>query len=111
MTPAIDLAKQQRADDIAQAIGILDPIERIKRRINDLIESAAAELERERQQAAEAIEAASGAFAIAAAYDQGRRDERGRLRALLEAQQEMLGKAGLNSISLATLSRSLEVES
>jgi ABC-type nitrate/sulfonate/bicarbonate transport system substrate-binding protein len=79
-------------------------------RLQKLIETAAAEAEAQREQAAEAILAASGAPAIAAAYEQGRRDERGRLRALLEAQQEMLGKAGLNSISLATLSRSIEVE-
>ena len=79
-------------------------------RLQKLIETAAAEAEAQREQAAEAILAASGAPAIAAAYEQGRRDERGRLRALLEAQKEMLGKAGLNSISLATLSRSIEVE-
>ena len=79
-------------------------------RLQELIETAAAEAEAQRQETAEALVAASGAPAIAAAYEQGRRDERGRLRALLEAQQEALGKAGLNSISLATLSRSLEVE-
>jgi hypothetical protein len=79
-------------------------------RLQELIETAAAEAEAQRQETAEAILAASGAPAIAAAYEQGRRDERGRLRALLEAQQEMLGKAGLNSVSLATLSRVLEVK-
>jgi hypothetical protein len=80
-------------------------------RMQALIETAAAEAEAQRLEAAEAIEAASGAPAIAAAYDQGRRDERRRVLALLEAQREALGKAGLNAISLATLSRSLEVES
>jgi phage terminase large subunit-like protein len=85
-------------------------LERIRHDLQQLIETAAAEVELTQQETAAALEAASGAPAIAAAYEQGRQDERGRLRALLEAQQEMLGKAGLNSISLATLSRSLEVE-
>ena len=80
-------------------------------RMQALLEAAAAEAEAQRLEAAEAIEAASGAPAIKAAYDQGRRDERARVLALLAHQQETLGRAGLNAISLATLSRSIsEVE-
>jgi hypothetical protein len=80
-------------------------------RLQELIEAAAAEAEAQRLEAAEAIEAASGTPALKAAYEQGRRDERARVLALLAHQQETLGRAGLNSISLATLSRSIsEVE-
>jgi hypothetical protein len=84
-------------------------LERIRHDLQRLIETAAAEVELTQQETAAALEAASGAPAIAAAYDQGRQDERARVLALLAHQQEMLGRAGLNAISLATLRRALEV--
>jgi len=87
-------------------------LERTRASINDLIEAAAAEVEADRlereRQAAEAIEYAASGANTAAAYQQGRRDERTRLLALLEAQREALGRGGVNAISLATLKRALE---
>ena len=73
-----------------------------------VIEELAGRLERERQ-AAQAIEHANSAANTAAAYQQGRENERRRVLALLEAQREALGRGGVNAISLATLKRALEV--
>jgi hypothetical protein len=84
-------------------------LERIRHDLQRLIETTAAEAEAKQQETAAALEAASGAPAIAAAYGQSRQDERARVLALLAHQQEMLGRAGLNAISLATLRRALEV--
>ena len=86
-------------------------LERIRASVCDLIEQAAAELERERlecdRQAAAAIEHATSTAATAAAYQQGREDERRRIQLLLQHQQQALGRGGINAISLATLSRSI----
>jgi hypothetical protein len=86
-------------------------LERTRASINELIEAAAAEVERDRvereQQSAQAIEYANSAANISAAYLQGREDERRRVLALLEAQREALGRGGVNAVSLATLSRSI----
>jgi hypothetical protein len=87
-------------------------MERLRGGLNDLIATAAAEVERERQQAAAeaalAIEHASSAAAMSGAYQQGREDERRRILALLGLQRETLGRAGLNAISLATLARMIQ---
>jgi len=87
-------------------------LERTRASINELIKAAAAEVEADRlereRQAAQAIEHANSAANTAAAYQQGREDERRRVLALLEAQREALGRGGVNAISLATLKRALE---
>ena len=91
---------------------MIKPLERIRASVCDLIEQAAAELERERlecdRHTAAAIEHATSAAATAAAYQQGRDDERRRIQALLQHQRETLGRGGINAISLATLSRVIE---
>jgi len=88
------------------------PLERVRASVCDLIEQAAADLERERiehdRQAAAAIEHATSSAATAAAYQQGRDDERRRIQALLQHQQQALSRGGINAISLATLSRVIE---
>jgi hypothetical protein len=89
----------------------IETLELTRASINELIEAAAAEVERDRlereRQSAQAIEYANSAANISAAYLQGREDERRRVLALLEAQREALGRGGVNSLSLATLSRSI----
>ena len=86
-------------------------LERLRIALEPLIEAAAAEVEAERHaqasQAAAAMEAATGTAAIAAAYEQGRRDERMRVLAIVEQQRADLGRGGVNAISLATLNRAI----
>ena len=86
-------------------------LEHLRQQLNKLIESAAADIERQRSAdasiAAEAIEALSEAPAIAAAYDQGRRDQKAAVLALIDERRSWLGRGGVNAISLATLSRSI----
>lgn len=87
-------------------------LERIRANLAGLIDQAAAEIQAERDaeaaQAAAAIEAASSSTAIAAAYEQGREDERRRVLALLEAQRSYLARGGINAISLATVAQLVE---
>jgi len=84
-------------------------LERVRQQLNQLIESAAADIEQQRQaeaaQAAQAIEASTGTAAVAAAYDQGRRDKQAEILALINEQREWLGRGGVNAISLDTLAR------
>jgi hypothetical protein len=82
-------------------------LQRLHDALAPLIAAAIAEVEADRQAAAEAIQAAHCA-APSALYAQGRADQRRDILALLEAQQEALGGAGLNSLSLATLRHSIE---
>ena len=70
-----------------------------------------AERDAEAAQAAAAIEAASGTAAIAAAYEQGRCDERRRVLALIDTQRSHLARGGVNAISLATLAQLIEAGS
>lgn len=83
------------------------PLERIRIQLNDLIESAAADIEAQRNRdaaaAAAAIEAASSTAAISAAYNQGRRDQTMAILALIHDQRSTLAKGGVNAISLDTL--------
>ena len=92
----------------------IKPLEQIRAGMANLIEQAAADLERERierdRQVAAAIEQATGSAATAAAYQQGRHDERRRIQTLLQHQRQALVRGGINAISLATLSRVINVE-
>ena len=84
-------------------------LDRLREQLASLIESAAlevrAELEQREAAVARAIEDATGTPAVAAAYSQGRYDREREIIALLEEQQDTLGRAGLNAISLASLKR------
>lgn len=87
-------------------------LERIRANLAALINQAAAEIDAEHTakaaQAAAAIKAASTNTAIAAAYEQGRCDERRRVLALLETQRSYLARGGINAISLATVAQLVE---
>jgi hypothetical protein len=90
----------------------IEILERTRANILKLIEEAAADVERERlqleQQAGAAIEHATSLASTADAYKQGRMDERMRIQVLINAQRQMLGRGGVNAISLETLSRMIE---
>jgi hypothetical protein len=87
-------------------------LERTRANVCSLIEQAAAEVECERleheRQAVAAIEQASSMANIAAAYQQGMQDERIRIKVLIDAQLRMLGRSGLNAMSLMTLNRMIQ---
>ena len=98
-------------------------LERLRQRLAPLIEAAAAEAEQELRDAtaqaraeleqmeaasARAIEYASSTGAVAAAYQQGRVDREREVLALIEEQREMLARGGVNSVSLATLTRRIQ---
>lgn len=84
-------------------------LDRLRDQFLSVIESAAlevrAEAEAREAAVARAIEEATGTPALAAAYSQGRYDREREIIALLEEQQDTLGRAGLNAISLASLKR------
>lgn len=84
-------------------------LERLRQQLAELIESAAlearAEAEEREAATARAMEWATSSAPTAAAYSQGRYDREREIIALLEEQQEQLGRAGLNSVSLASLKR------
>ena len=84
-------------------------LERLRQQLNELIEEAALEVRAEAEArdhaTAMALEAAQEAPATQAAYRQGRYDREREILALLDEQQEALGKAGMNAISLASLKR------
>ena len=89
-----------------------EAMEQLRRQLAVVIEEAAraAEAQRmaEQRQAAEAIEYASSSAAIKAAYEQGRYDEQRRTQAMIEAHRAMLGRGGVNAISLSTLAKLLQ---
>ena len=89
-------------------------LDRLREQLASLIESAAlevrAEVEAREAAVARAIEDATGTPAVAAAYSQGRYDREREIIALLEEQQDTLGRAGLNAISLASLKRRISQE-
>ena len=84
-------------------------LERLRQQLNELIEEAAldarAKAEARDAAIAQAMEAAQEAPATQAAYRQGRYDREREILALLDEQQETLGRAGMNAISLASLKR------
>ena len=89
-------------------------LERLRQQLNELIEEAAldarAEAEARDAAIAQAMEAAQEAPATQAAYRQGRYDREREILALLDEQQETLGRAGLNAVSLASLKRRITTE-
>jgi hypothetical protein len=87
-----------------------DTLERIRRQLDLVIEEAAVAIEADRALAAHAIELATSTLPTAQAYEAGRRDERTRILSLIEEQLSSLSKAGINAISLATLSRTITAE-
>lgn len=72
------------------------------------LQAQLSDLEAREQALAAAQEALSEAEAVRQAYGQGRRDERSRLRMLVDIQRATLNSGGINAISLDTLRRHLE---
>ena len=76
-------------------------IERMRARMLPLIEAAAAEVAAEHDQlerdAAAAIEHATSTRAIAAAYEQGRRDREREIIGLLTTREQTSGRIGIRS--------------
>ena len=87
-------------------------MERLRLQLAQIIETAAAEAEAQRQLeqrlAAEAIEHATSSSAIKAAYEQGRHDKAREVVALIQEQRAMLSRGGVNAISLQTLVNRLQ---
>jgi transcription elongation GreA/GreB family factor len=86
-----------------------DTLDRIRIQLDQVIEEAAAAIAAHQAEAAAAIESITPAAQTAAAYSQGRHDERLRILQLIDEQQQTLAKGGLNALSLATLSRALQL--
>jgi hypothetical protein len=67
------------------------------------LEAKQADLDALEARLAATMEDLSQERAVAAAYEQGRADERRRVLALLQEQRQWLGRGGVNAISLEVL--------
>lgn len=92
----------------------MDAITEVRQTIDQLLAELAADREalQEREAAmAQAAEELSQESAVQAAWQQGARSERCRIKALIDLQLETLGRGGLNAVSLRTLRQQvLEVD-
>ena len=67
------------------------------------LEAKEADLDALEARLAATMEELSQERAVAAAYEQGRADERRRVLALLQEQRQWLGRGGVNAVSLEVL--------
>lgn len=67
------------------------------------LEAKQADLDALEARLAATMEDLSQERAVAAAYEQGRADERRRVLALLQEQRQWLGRGGVNAVSLEVL--------
>jgi len=67
------------------------------------LEAKQADLDALEARLAATMEELSQERAVAAAYEQGRADERRRVLALLQEQRQWLGRGGVNAVSLEVL--------
>lgn len=84
-----------------------DAMQRIRRQLDAVIEEAATAIEAQQAAAAAAIEEAHSSRAVAAAYDQGRHDQRQQILAMIQEQRSYLRVGGTNALSLATLAKAI----
>lgn len=85
-------------------------LERIRRQLDLVITEAADAIAADRAMAAQAIELATSSLPTAAAYEAGRRDERLRILCIIEELLSTLSSAGINSVTLRTLSRTIQAD-